>query len=256
MVKVSLAGVGFQYGNHKVLENISFDAFPGEVTTIIGPNGAGKSTLLKLISGILKPTRGRICLDNKDTIHMSREEIVKIVSYLPQENTIPGILTVYETLLLGRIPYLSLRIKEEDLKAVENVLEDLGLKSFALRYAHQLSGGERQMILIAQALVREPKVLLLDEPVSNLDIRHQLKVLNMIRKITFEKKMTTIIVIHDLNLALRYSENIIIINGGRIVGKGKPRSILTEDLLAYTYGVDVKIYETDGFLNVIPIRPK
>ena len=112
------------------------------------------------------------------------------------------------------------------------------------------------MILIAQALVREPKVLLLDEPVSNLDIRHQLKVLNMIRKITFEKKMTTIIVIHDLNMALRYSENIIILNGGRIVGKGKPRSILTEDLLAYTYGVDVKIYETDGFLNVIPIRPK
>lgn len=255
MVKVTLERVFFSYGAEEVLKNISFEASPGEITAIIGPNGAGKTTLLRIIAGLLKPKAGRVLLNDLDVSRMGRDEIVKMLSYLPQESTIPGILTVYETVLLGRMPYLTWRINSKDLELTEKILEDLGLKKYALRYATQLSGGERQLVFIAQALVREPGVLLLDEPVSNLDIRHQLEMLDLIRSLTIERGITTIMVLHDLNLATRYANKMIVLSEGELVAMGAPMAILRPEIFRRVYRIDVKINENDSLVHIIPLRP-
>ncbi len=254
MVKVEVEDVSFGYGSNYVLKDVSMIALPGEITAVIGPNGAGKTTLLKLIANVIKPKSGRIRFNGVDTTEMNRDEIVKIISYLPQENVIPGILTVYEVVLLGRIPYLSWRVDRRDLEITERILSDLGLEKYAKRFANQLSGGERQMVLIAQALVREPKVLLLDEPVSNLDIRNQLEILDLIRAITKQKRITTILILHDLNLAARYADKLVVLNSGRVYACGKPEEVLTPDMLTAVYGVEARVY-IDEFIQIVPVKP-
>jgi len=238
MVEVEVRDVSFNYGSEAVVKDVTLNAFPGEVLAIIGPNGAGKTTLLKLVANVIKPSSGKIMFDGVDIRKMDKDEITKIVSYSPQENIIPSILTVYEVVLLGRIPYLSWRISRNDLEVTKNVLEELGLEICVRKYANQLSGGERQMILIAQALVREPRLLLLDEPVSNLDIRNQLEILDLIKRITRQREITTITVLHDLNLAARYADKLVVLNSGSIYAYGEPEVVLTPDMLSSVYGVE------------------
>ncbi|WP_290902413.1 ABC transporter ATP-binding protein [Ferroglobus sp.] len=253
MVVVELKEVKFGYNSSdEILKGISFRANPGEITAIVGPNGAGKSTLLKIIAKILKPKSGIVLFDGKN---LSKEETTKIVSYLPQENSIPGILTVFEAVLLGRLPHLSWRVKREDLEIVRNTITELRLEKYAERYTSQLSGGEKQMVLIAQALVREPKVLLLDEPVSNLDMRNQLEILELIKKFTKERKISTIVVLHDLNLAAKYADKIVIISNGKVRAYGDAKSVLRPEVLAEVYEVEVNISSSDGNIHILPLRP-
>ncbi|AKG91359.1 ABC-type cobalamin/Fe3+-siderophores transport system component [Geoglobus ahangari] len=254
MVAVEVRDVSFRYGSRSVLEGVSFSAEEGEVTAVIGPNGAGKTTLLKMVAGLERPTSGSVLLDGTDVREMGREEVTRIVSYLPQENVIPGIMTVYEVVLLGRIPYLTWRVKNRDLQVVDRVLAELGMESYAERLANQLSGGERQMVLIAQALVREPRVLLLDEPVSNLDIRNQLEILELVRRVTEERGVTTIVILHDLNLAARYADRLVVLNRGKVYASGAPREVLTTDLLPEVYGVEGRV-EVGEHIHVLPVKP-
>ncbi|NOY10637.1 MAG: ABC transporter ATP-binding protein [Archaeoglobi archaeon] len=254
MVAVEVRDVSFRYGSRSVLEGVSFSAEEGEVTAVIGPNGAGKTTLLKMVAGLERPTSGSVLLDGTDVREMGREEVTRIVSYLPQENVIPGIMTVYEVVLLGRIPYLTWRVKNRDLEVVDRVLAELGMESYAERLANQLSGGERQMVLIAQALVREPRVLLLDEPVSNLDIRNQLEILELVRRVTEERGVTTIVILHDLNLAARYADRLVVLNRGKVYASGSPREVLTTDLLPEVYGVEGRV-EVGEHIHVLPVKP-
>ncbi|WP_456370173.1 ABC transporter ATP-binding protein [Geoglobus sp.] len=254
MVAVDVRGISFGYGSRKVLDGVSFSAGEGEVTAIIGPNGAGKTTLLKMVAGLERPSSGNVLLDGTDIGEMSRDEVTRIVSYLPQENVIPGIMTVYEVVLLGRIPHLTWRVRDRDLQVVGRVLEDLGMEGYAGRIANQLSGGERQMVLIAQALVREPEVLLLDEPVSNLDIRNQLEILELVRRVTEERGVTTIVVLHDLNLAARYADRLVVLSRGKVYACGTPREVLTADLLPEVYGVEGRV-EVGEHIHVLPVRP-
>lgn len=256
MVVVNVKNVSFSYGSDAVIRDVTLNAFPGEVLAIIGPNGAGKTTLLKLLADVLKPSlsSGEILFDGTDIREMNRDKIAKIVSYSPQENVIPGILTVYEIVLLGRIPYLSWRISKDDLKIANKILKELGLETYAKKYVNQLSGGERQIVLIAQALVREPSVLLLDEPTSNLDIRNQLEVLDMIREIARQRKITTIITLHDLNLAAMYADKLVILNNGSVYAYGKPEETLNPDTLATVYGVKARVSRNNGFVQIVPIQ--
>ncbi|WP_457591776.1 ABC transporter ATP-binding protein [Geoglobus sp.] len=254
MVTVGVRNVTFSYGSRQVLKDVTFTANPGEVTVLIGPNGAGKTTLLKMMAGLITPTSGSVTLGGRDVREMSRDEITRIVSYLPQENVIPGIMTVYEVILLGRIPYLSWRVGQEDLEKVDRVMRDLGIESYAERAANQLSGGERQMVLIAQALVREPKVLLLDEPVSNLDIRNQLEILELVRNVTLERGMTSVVILHDLNLAIRYADKLVVVSGGGVYTQGRPKEVVNSRLLPDVYGVEGKV-ELGEHIHVLPIRP-
>ena len=203
-MKLQVENLEFAYKSSiPVLRDIHMQASPGEITALIGPNATGKSTLLKCVAGILRP-EGTILLDGKEMSKFKKKDITRCVSYLPQENPSRALLTVFEGVLLGRLQTLSWRVSEDDLTIALKVLEDLGIEELASRFLDELSGGQKQMVSIAQALVREPKVLLLDEPTTSLDLRHELDILDLITEIAAEKDITTVIALHDLNLAANH----------------------------------------------------
>ena len=252
-MRLEIEDLRFGYGSKSVLENIVMQASPGEITAVIGPNAAGKTTLLKCIAGILKP-EGSIFLDGKETNNFKKEEITKYVSYLPQESSASAVLTVFEAVLLGRLHSLSWRVGDDALTIVSEVLEDLEIDDLASRYLNELSGGQKQMVSIAQSLVREPKVLLLDEPTSSLDIQHQLEVLVLIRDVTVEREITTLIALHDINLAARYANKFVVMHNGEVYASGKPASVLTPETVRYIYGVNATVYvDRDGIPQITPI---
>ncbi len=240
---MELKGVCFKYSKELVLKDVSVRITPGEITAVIGPNGSGKSTLLKCMAGILKPNRGKVLLNGNS------------VGYVPQDHFIGAVLTVFEVVLLGRIDYLSWKVDDKDLEITLKVLEDLKISHLASKYINELSGGQRQIVFIAQALVKDPQILLMDEPVSNLDIRHQLEILKLIKRITLKNKITTVVVLHDLNLALRYADKILVLNDGEVKAYGTPQSVLTSDLLKHIYGVEAIISKNKGIMHVIPVEP-
>jgi len=249
-VKLEVHNLSFSYGTMRVLKDINMKPLPGKITAIIGPNASGKTTLLKCICGILKVTEGSILFDGKEINKIRREELAKHIAYMPQENPAVAFLTVFETVLLGRLHSLSWRVNDEDLKLTLKTLESLGISELSLRFLSEISAGQRQMVYLAQAIVRQPKVLLLDEPTSNLDLQRQLEVLDLIKELTSEMKITTIIALHDLNLAAKYSDEVIALNSGKVYAAGKPESVLSEEMLRAVYGVDAKVNAHDGVLQI------
>jgi len=254
-VKLEVKNLKFGYNSKPILKKINLEASPGKITAIIGPNAVGKSTLLKCIAGILKP-EGSILLDGKEINNSKKESYTKIVSYLSQESFSCAVLSVFEVVLLGRIHSLSWRVSNNELKAVWKILKDVGIQKLALRYLNELSGGQRQMVAITQALVREPRVLLLDEPTSNLDLKHQLEILDLIKELTVKRKITTLITLHHLNMAAIYSDELIVINNGEVYASGKPGSILTSEMIRSVYGVNARVdIGNNGIPHIIPISP-
>lgn len=250
---LEIKNLRFGYGSKPVLENIKMLASPRAITAVIGPNAAGKSTLLKCIAGMLKP-EGSIVFDGKEMNNFEKEEITKYVCYLPQESSARAVLTVFEAVLLGRLHSLSWRVSDDALTLVSEVLEDLEIADLASRYLNELSGGQKQMVSIAQSLVREPKILLLDEPTSNLDLQHQLEVLDLIRDVTVEREITTLIALHDLNLAARYADEFVVMHNGAVYASGKPASVLTPETVRYIYGVNATVYaDGNGIPQITPI---
>jgi iron complex transport system ATP-binding protein len=252
-VKLEIKNLKFGYGSVPVLKNISMEVLPGRITAILGPNAVGKSTLLRCIAGILKP-RGVILLDGQNISNFNQEMITKLLSYLSQEGFSRAVLSVFEVVLLGRIHSLSWNVCNDELNVVWDVLSDMGLCDLATRYLNELSGGQKQMVSIAQALVREPQVLLMDEPTNNLDIQHQLETLGLIRELTDSRKITTIVSLHDLDLAARYADNLVVLKDGEVYASGKSESVLTPEMMRDVYGVNARIVVgEDGILQVTPI---
>ncbi|RJS82831.1 ABC transporter ATP-binding protein, partial [Methanophagales archaeon] len=194
-MKLKLKDVEFSYASTPILENICMELAPAEVLGIVGPNGAGKSTLLRCIDKILKPQRGSILLDGRDINEMRLMELAKRMGYVPQSTSQIFPATVFDTVLMGRRPHLGWRSSEKDEEKVLDVLQMLNIENLAMRDINELSGGQQQKVFIARALVQEPDVLLLDEPTSNLDIRHQLEVMEIITSIVREKKISAIMAI-------------------------------------------------------------
>ncbi len=252
MIRLRVEGVEFSYGSTKALKNVGFEVKRGKLVSILGTNGAGKSTLLKTINLILKPHKGVIYLDGKSIREMKQKELAKKISYVPQFHQ-RNVLRVFETVLLGRKPYIKWNITKEDVEKVENILELMNLKHLALRRMDELSGGEFQKVMLARAIAQEPDVLLLDEPTSNLDLKNQLEVMELIRKITKEKLLSTIVVMHDINLALRFSDDFILMKEGKILEAGD-KGIITEENIRKTYGIEVKVIEISDHRIVIPFR--
>lgn len=253
-MKLEIKGVGFSYGSGPALENVIMSVEEGEVVSIVGPNGSGKSTLLKCIDKILKP-KGTIMVDGADTGKVKLKELAKLLGYVPQSvaHSFPS--TVFDTVLLGRKPYIGQSVSSRDLEIVSNILSLMGLKDMVLRQVNELSGGERQKVLMARALAQEPQVLLLDEPTSNLDMRHQLEVLGLVRSLVKKKKMAAVMAIHDLNLAAKYSNQIIFLEKGKIYGAGKPAEVFTRENIKKIYGVEVDIINNSENLHIVPIAP-
>jgi len=255
MLKLKIDNISFSYGTTEVLKDISIDFEEPGIVGVIGPNGAGKSTLLRCINNILKPHNGKILIEDRDISEMDSVEIARNLGYVPQEFPFSFLTTVFDTVLTGRRPYTSWRIGQKDMKIAANIIKMLDLEDFALRNMSELSGGQQQRVMIARALAQQSGIMLLDEPTSKLDIRHQLEVMNIIKTLSMEKQMLSIIVMHDLNLASRYTDRIVMLKSGSIASSGDPETVLTKENIRDVYGVEATVVIEDDLPHVIPIKP-
>lgn len=246
--------IRFNYGNLNILNDITFNTERGECVGIIGPNGSGKSTLLKTISKILSPASGSVILCGKDISGLSNKDLAKDMAVVPQDTGVDFEFSCHEIVMMGRNPHLK-RFEFEgkrDYDIVKNAMELTGTWKFKDRPISQLSGGERQRVIIARALAQEPSVLLLDEPVSHLDINHQIEVLDLVQKLKEEKGLVIVIVIHDLNLAARYCDRLILLHDKGIMKTGTPEEVITRDNIkqAFNANVLVRRHPVTGFVYV------
>lgn len=249
---LSISNFGVKYGSTTVLENINFSLPAGSVTSLLGPNGIGKSSLLKAISG-LTPSSGTVNLDQ--SINLSSSGRASSIAYMPQDTGATSSLTVLEVILLGKLKSLGLRIPEELQNRAGKVLSEFGLLDLQDRTLDALSGGQRQLVFLAQSLFRNPKVLLLDEPTAALDLRHQLIVLDRVTKHCKENGTIAIAAMHDLSLAARCSDRMICLHSGSIVAEGKPKDVLTTQMIKTLYGVEAEILTgSNGTLHITPLH--
>ena len=255
MMKLKVKEVEFSYASEPALKDVSIEVAAAEILGVVGPNGAGKTTLLRCIDRILTPQKGCILLDERDIKKMNRMELAKKIGYIPQSASQVFPATVFDTVLMGRRPHLGWRASEKDIDKVLETLHMLHIEDLAMREINELSGGQLQKVRIARALAQEPDVLLLDEPTSNLDIKHQLEVMSIIKTIVKEKGISAIMAIHDLNLAARYADRIVMMNSGKIFSAGDPASVLTRDNIKQVYGVEANVNYNDGKPYIVPLRP-
>ena len=253
-MKLKVKDVEFSYSSTPILKDVCMELAPSEIVGIVGPNGVGKSTLIRCIDRILAPQKGSILLDGQDMKEMDMMKVARHIGYVPQTSTSVFPATVFDMVLLGRRPHLGWRSSEKDQEKVSEILELLEIKEFAMRDFGELSGGQQQKVLIARAFAQEPDVLLFDEPTSNLDIRHQLDVMEIIKRLVMGNEISAIMAVHDLNLASRYVDRVIMMNGGSIFSAGDPASVLSPKNIAFVYGVEVKVSNHDGKPYIIPIR--
>jgi len=255
MIEVHNLTFGYSSDPQKnILRGIDFVAQTGKLTAVIGTNGAGKSTMLKTIIGIL-PGKGDIKINGKPAAAYTPQERSSTVSYLSQDNDCKINLSVFEVVMLGRMGSLSFHVKDEDIQATEDVLKRLNIQAFASRSIMALSGGQRQLVFIAQTLVKEPSVLLLDEPTSALDLHKQFNLLTLLKGLTQEHKFTTLVTLHHLDLAAKFADEIIILKNGEVYSQGVPREIFTEEMMETVYRIKTKVYMDDeGVPHVIPLE--
>ncbi len=253
-MKLVINDCSFSYSSQLVLDQISMQISEGEVVSIVGPNGSGKSTLLRCISRVLQPKGGVVYLNNQDVAHLKPRELARLLGYVPQSGAEVFPLTVYEAVLLGRKPYLSWGVGPRDREIVDRILRFMKIEEFALKYINEMSGGEKQRVLIARALAQEPEVLLLDEPTSNLDIKHQLEVLGLLHRFAHEGGMTVIMVLHDLNLASRFSEKLVLISEGKVFASGPPAAVLNPANISAVYDVEADVEQNGLGIQVLPLR--
>jgi iron complex transport system ATP-binding protein len=238
---IEVTNLSFKRSNKDILVNISTFFQKGNVTTIIGPNGAGKTTLLKCMAGFLKPSKGDITLNGTSLFHIPLKKRARKISYVPQA-TMPAFpLTVTEMVLHGRRPYVNWGITKKDHAIVSALLTKLEIDHLADRYIDELSGGQKQKAAIARALAQETEIVMLDEPTSALDIRYEFEVLQISRELAKKEGRTVIMVLHDLVLAARFSDSVVLVNDGKTVCHGTPSDVLTQQNLREVYKVDTMI---------------
>jgi len=253
MVKISIKDLTFSYKSNKILDDLNISVDDSEIVSLVGPNGSGKTTLIKCIDRILKP-RGSILLEGREVQEMKQQEIARQIGYVPQSSATPLATTVFDTVLMGRRPHIGWRVSDFDLDKVSDTLERLNLQDLAMRDFGQLSGGQKQKVLIARALVQEPTVLLLDEPTSNLDMKHQLDVLETISSMVKEKGISAVMAIHDLNLAARFSDKLVMLKKGVVYASGSPIDLLSEKNISDVYGVEAIVMRSLDKPCIVPLR--
>lgn len=240
----------FSYGSHAVVKDVSFLAKTREFVAVLGVNGVGKSTMLKCINNINRPSSGEILVDGQTISKLDNTELAKRIGYVAQNCEFSDS-TVFDSVLLGRKPFIKWDVTAKDLKIVQETLHLLSLEEYAMRNVLELSGGERQKVAIARALAQQAPVLLFDEPTSNLDLKNQLEVLQIITRVVKEKNLSAVVTIHDLNLALRFADCFLVMQNGKVYGFGGSE-IVTEKSILEVYGVDASIIIHNGHKVVVP----
>ncbi len=250
---LDVQGLTFSYNSYPVFKDIRFQVPPGELLAILGPNGVGKTTLLKCLNTILSPRFGTILVKDRDILRLTLEEISRTIGYVAQQSQTSR-MTVFDTILMGRRPHIHWKIKKHDLQIVDAAIKRFNLTHLALRHVDRLSGGELQKVAIARALVQNPTLMLLDEPTSSLDLKNQIEILAMIKKVVHEHQVGGVMTMHDLNTALRFADRYLFLKEGRIHSAGRVSDIQAQ-AVEEVYGLAVDLHTIDGHLTVIPQIP-
>jgi iron complex transport system ATP-binding protein len=240
-------GVDFYYYENDglVLRGVSLELGAGELVGLIGPNGSGKTTLLRVLSGLLVPNRGKIYLDGQDLCAFDRRQIAQRVAVVPQELTMPFAFSAYEMVMMGRTPHVRpiLGAGPRDRQVVADKMELTATSALVERPFNELSGGEKQRVIIAMALAQEPDILLLDEPTVHLDINHQVEILELIKRLNRQENLTVLATMHDLNLAALYFDRLVLLDEGQVVANGSPAEVLREESIRQVFQAEVQVQE-------------
>ena len=248
-MRLEANGLTLRYGSRTVVHGLDLSAQPGQMLALLGANGSGKSTLLRALAGLM-PFAGVIAWDGADAAPGS-------IGYMPQDNAVRAGLSAFEVVLLGRLRSLTFRVGADDLAAARATMVELGIDALAEQRIGELSGGQRQLVFLAQVLAGSPRALLLDEPTSALDIAHQLHVLDMLREVTRRRGLTTLVALHDLNAAARFADRIALMHEGRLIAHGAPMDVLRPQMLEPAFDVHVAVDPgSDGHPVVLPLRAR
>ncbi|MFW5987924.1 MAG: ABC transporter ATP-binding protein [bacterium] len=252
-MKMNGQNLCFAYKQKKILDKLDIEIKEGELTSITGPNGVGKSTLIKCMSNIYKLNSGviylgRDILDKKDS-----KKLAKMLGYVPQKEENNFSITAYEMILLGRKPYIKWKVKKSDKEIVNNLLKKLKIEHLAERDINTLSGGERQKVVIARALAQEPEILLLDEPTASLDLNHQVEVMKTLQKLAHEEKTSVVVVLHNLNLASRFSDKVFLMSKDGFYKVGEPEQVFTTENIKEIYNIEVEILKSSQGNHIVPL---
>ena len=242
-MKLELKDLSVAYGAHQVITDMSLTVTQGEILAVIGPNGAGKTTLIRVISGVVLPKSGEILADGREVTGLTIQERARILAVVPQARNLPGEFSVYQAVLMGRTPHLDWfgNISEEDHHFTRLALQQCQLDELIDRPVGELSGGEQQRVLVARALAQDTPILLLDEPTTHLDIRYQTNLLNLVRELTFDRQLTVLMVLHDLNQAGLYADRVALLEKGQVFVIGEPQHVLTVENLEQVYKIHVSV---------------
>jgi len=253
-MRVSAKEIIFAYHKEPVIRGVNLRIEPSEILGIVGPNGSGKTTILKCINRILKPRSGQILIDGRDIAEMKRLDISKQIGYVPQNSDGGyGSPTVFEMVLMGRRPHATWTSGRKDKNRVWEVLSSMNLEKLAARRFDELSGGERQKVMIARALAQETRILLLDEPTNNLDIKHQTDVMNLLKDLADRQGFSVCTVIHNLDLAVKYCDRTVLMHRGRVFASGPTSQVITAGNIRSVYGVDIIIDHSYGRPHVVVV---
>lgn len=243
---VDIKNVFKLYNQKKVIEDVSLKIEKGTITSFIGPNGAGKSTLISMISRLIAKDEGSITIDGQDIMKTKNNELAKKISILKQSNAINLKLTVRELISFGRFPYSQGKLKKVDLEKIDEAIDYMELREMEDKYLDELSGGQRQRAHIAMVIAQDTEYILLDEPLNNLDMRHSVQIMKTLRRLVNELNKTIIIVIHDINFASCYSDQIVALKDGKIVKQGPTCDVIDKCVLKDIYDMDIDIKEIDN----------